>query len=216
MTSTAYGPAVRSPASEAGSVEPATQQRGHAEDRRAGQPRGAQARSNSFTAPSVPSRSGRKPTSQSLPRCARLPTCSASCFAFERLDRAVLALDARDDERLAVGSGHARRASRLSGRAMSCTPTPPFGRSGISSSGNTQQSRVGGERGHEFLASRRSQQALCTFAPSSTLMKSLPWRVFVARSPSLQRKPRPAELFMSSVLLQVADAHPDDVVGRRS
>src|SRR5204863_8141686 len=33
-----------------------------------------------FARPQPPSRSGRKPISQTLPRCARLPSCSASCF----------------------------------------------------------------------------------------------------------------------------------------
>ena len=49
---------------------------------------------------------------------------------------------------------------------------------------------------------RTKTKGFCTCAPSSTFMKSLPWRVLVARSPSLQTKPRPAELFISSVLLR--------------
>ncbi len=79
----------------------------------------------------------------------------------------------------------------LSGSARSCTPTPPFGRIGSSSSGNTS-SRASDDSARRQAFPLRDLQTgtgTCARAPSGTLMKSLPCLVFVARSPSLQRKP---------------------------
>src|SRR6267143_1889066 len=80
----------------------------------------------------------------------------------------------------------------FSGKAISWTPPPPFGRSGTSSSGNTSSRASEESAATNFPSENFTGGRAC--APSSAFMKSFPCRVLVTRSPSLHTKPRPAEL----------------------
>src|SRR5204862_6558570 len=75
-------------------------------------------------------------------------------------------------------------------------PTPPVGRSGTASSGNTSSRESEESAATNFPSENFTGGRAC--APSSTFMKAFPCRVLVTRSPSLQTKPRPAELLTRS------------------
>src|SRR5207302_6527365 len=107
------------------------QQRGHGEDPARDPERPQRAQPLNHLAAHC-SRSGRKPTSASLPRCARLPWCSASCFASSVATARFLRFTPETASDLP--SVNATSANWIfSGSASSCTPTPPFGRTGTSS-----------------------------------------------------------------------------------
>jgi hypothetical protein len=115
----------------------------------------------------------------------------------ERLERAVLAPDSRDDQRFPVGDRERSEGDSVGKREQLHADAAVRPRRD-SSSGKT--SSLASEESAATSSASPTATGASIFAPSGTVMKSLPWRVFVARSPSLQRNPLPPLFAISSAV----------------
>ena len=107
-------------------------------------PAGSDAGRNAFIY--SPSRSGRNPTSHSLPRCARLPMCSASCFASRVSTALFFLLMPETTSALPSVSGN-RRKRQLVRQRQQLHADAAVGPLGKFLQREQQQAGIGGQRG---------------------------------------------------------------------